>query len=165
VDHLHTLSHVRRAKKLLHTHSLSPVFFSNSNCPRTGLVYYKDSRAERPSPTDNLLITVRTSSDGPVLAAARLPLQKIRLPLRFRMTEGNAILPDAWKQALREQDLYVQVDVCSDDGESDTTDKRPGERDPSCRNDSGIRSKGVAKLLRLENNTIRAPVSLPLELG
>jgi hypothetical protein len=123
------------------------------------LIYYKDLQAERPSPTDNLLITVRTSSDGPVLAAARLPLQKIRLPLRFRMTEGNAILPDEWKLALREQDVYVQVDVCTDDAESNT--KRSG--DPSCRNDSGIRSKGVAKLLRLENNTIRAPASLPLE--
>lgn len=92
-------------------------------------------------------------------------MQKIRIPLRFRMTEQNAIRPElapAWKKALREKDLLVQVRVCSSLNDEDSSDLLNKE-DPLCpRVPDAMQAKGVAKLLRLENSILRGPVSLPL---
>ena len=139
-----------------------------------GLLYYKNPRSERrPIATDTILITVRTSMDGPILAAARLPLIKIRLPLRFRMSERNAVRPefkDEWKRALREEDLVIQATVCPEDSNSNSNTNSNSDAttisvEQICRNRdaNGLQALGSAKLLRLQDGSVlRAPVSLPL---
>lgn len=119
--------------------------------------------------TDNLLITARDSDDGPVLAAARIPVGRIRIPFRFRLSSKNAILPTEWERALRESDVIVSVVSCTDahDNVGRSLIRSSSERDnfPPCPSHDGnqLTSSGIAKLLLLENTRIRAPVSLPLE--
>ena len=117
-----------------------------------------------------MLITVRNTAaeNSPVLAGARIPFQKIRLPLRFKLTAQNALGPDvaaAWKQAMNESDLFVEVVVCREEEGEDVGEKRQESREPVCRTASNsLQARGVAKFLRLQNGAIlRAPVSLALE--
>lgn len=129
-----------------------------------GLLYYSNTRSKRPYATDSIVLTASSIKDKDVvLAAARLPMQKIRIPLRFRMTEQNVInsdLVDTWTKVLREEDVYLEAKVCSD---SDIDDESSAAKS-ICRADpeGQLQARGVAKLLRLEKNTIRGPVSLPL---
>ena len=158
--------------------------------PSKGLVYYKDPTGERPYASDTILITVSVSyrtPDSPrdaghevplVVAGAKLPLNQVRLPLRFRLTRGNLLLERNQVQViadvekvLAEQDLIVQAFLCSEE----TVQRYPKGRDlvEAChqrtqeRNSAGrtLEATAVAKLLRLPqlNEPIRAPVSLPLE--
>jgi hypothetical protein len=155
-----------------------------------GLVYYKDPTGERPYASDTLLITVAYAIPDSqrndeyekavphVLAGAKLPLNRVRLPLRFRLTRENLLLDEKQLQGsptvekvLAEQDLIVQAFLCSDE----TVRRHPKGRDlvDACRhreqqrNIAGrtLEATAVAKLLRLPqlNEPIRAPVSLPLE--
>lgn len=114
-----------------------------------------------------------------VLAGAKLPLNRVRLPLRFRLTRENLLLEENQFQdanvekVLSEQDLVVQAFLCSEE----MVQRYPNGRDLvyACRNQQQnpvgnplgktLEATAVAKLLRLPqlNEPIRAPVSLPLE--
>lgn len=138
------------------------------------LLYYKNPRSDpRPLATDSFLITARSDSqnNGSVLAAARIPVGKVALPLRFTMTEANALDRDTFRQAIQEKDIWLQVQVCAppnnddDDDENEDTTSR-GDRRLSCQSSlSRMKAQGVAKLILLEDKSsfIRAPASLALE--
>jgi hypothetical protein len=130
----------------------------------TGLLYYKNPNSERSHiAADTILISVSSTSDSDtVLAAARLPMQKIRLPLRFVMTSANSVSPAqtaAWKQALATTDLLVTAVVCRTIGGKNSLSPVSCSTAPN-----GLEAAGVAKFLRLQNGALlRAPVSLSLE--
>jgi hypothetical protein len=124
------------------------------------LLYYKNPRSnQRPLANDSFLITARDAPNGNIVAAARIPVGKVALPLRFTMSEANAIDRDAFLSTVQEKDLWLEVQVCA----PPTT---ANEDRLSCSSSqSRMKAQGVAKLIRFENNsvTIRAPASLPLE--
>jgi hypothetical protein len=96
-----------------------------------------------------------------VLAGAKLPISRIRFPLRFKLSTSNlkgAKELAIWKESASQHDLLVQAVVCSP--ESLTTSVSKGT---TC-SDARFQAQGVAKLLRLQENdvTIRSAVSLPL---
>ena len=97
-----------------------------------------------------------------VLAGAKLPISRIRFPLRFKLSTSNLKGPKElaiWKESASQHDLLVQAVVCSP--ESLTTSASTSTITCS---DARFHAQGVAKLLRLQDNevTIRSAVSLPL---
>jgi hypothetical protein len=129
----------------------------------TGLLTLKNPKSElRPTASDIVLLTVRdVKHPDIVLAGAKLPISRIRFPLRFKLSTSNLKGPKElaiWKESASQHDLLVQAVVCSP--ESLTTS--PSTR-TTC-SDARFQAQGVAKLLRLQDNdvTIRSAVSLPL---
>lgn len=127
----------------------------------TGLLSLKDPRSEvRPGAADTVILTVRDLNHPDiVIAGARLPVSRIRFPLRFRLTTAN-LVPDKaaiWTDSAFQHDLLVQAVVCP----ATTTTTCSASSDTAGR----IQAKGLAKLLRLQDQgiDIRAAVALPLE--
>lgn len=107
---------------------------------------------------------------GAPIAGAKLPMNRIRLPLRFQITTQNLLVPQS---TTLDQDLLVQAIVCP---EETMTGLSGAQLLEACRQKyvatapeatsslQLMRSQGVAKLLRLpELQTVRAAVPLPLE--
>jgi hypothetical protein len=93
-----------------------------------------------------------------VLAGAKLPVSRIRFPLRFKLSTSNlkgAKEAAIWKESACQHDLLVQAVVCSPESLTTSTCSTSNAR---------FQAQGVAKLLRLQENdvTIRSAVSLPL---
>jgi len=150
----------------------------------TGLISLKNPRSERrpTAPDEVFLITVESFQhpDAGVLAGAKFPFSKIRgFPFQFQLYPQN-ILPRQqafWDTDVnKKDDLLVQVVVCKSnsgvcaDGLQQTTSataiqRRSGDGQSTkiTSDDTVLRARGVAKLLRLNDRVIRAPVSLPLE--
>lgn len=154
----------------------------------TGLLYLKNPKSDRrPLPTDSITLTVTVATeaslkdpsstlvqDNTLVAGAKLPMNRIRFPMRFQLSERNLLNGDAteWKKALETQDLMVQARVCSQEtigsGVSGLELLRTCQNNPTSdglANDrSRIQAMGISKLLRFsDEQAIRAPVSLPLE--
>jgi hypothetical protein len=112
--------------------------------------------------TDSFLITARDSPNGNIVAAAKIPVGKVALPLRFTVSEANAIDRDAFLATVTEKDLWLEVQVCAT---PTTTTKEKGDRLSCSSSQSMMKAQGVAKLIRFEDNSvaIRAPASLALE--
>jgi hypothetical protein len=132
----------------------------------SGLLSLKNPRSElRPAATDTILLTVTDlkQPDLGILAGAKLPVSRIRFPLRFRLSTSNLLADKAveWKDSAADHDLVVQAVVCPEDGLSNTKARGAAA---SCSN-ARMQAKGVAKLLRLQDQgvTIRAAVALALE--
>jgi hypothetical protein len=140
------------------TLSLTHTIVSKTNA---GLLTLKNPRSEnRPTASDIVLLTVRdVKNPDIVLAGAKLPISRIRFPLRFKLSTSNLVSAKEaaiWKESASQHDLLVQAVVCSP--ESLKTSKST-----TC-STSSFQAQGVAKLLRLQDNdvTIRSAVSLPL---
>jgi hypothetical protein len=134
---------------------------NNQNKTNAGLLTLKNPRSElRPTASDVVLLTVRdVKHPETVLAGAKLPVSRIRFPLRFKLSTSNLVSAKEaaiWKESASQHDLLVQAVVCS--SQSLTSSKST-----TCSN-SSFQAQGVAKLLRLSDNdvTIRSAVSLPL---
>jgi len=100
-------------------------------------------------------------SGSKILAAARVPLQKVNIPFRFRLTTQNALADcqDLWNESLKDSDIAVGVKVCQS---KDSTSKT---ENLVCQPTTGdtFEAKAVAKLLKLPNGSIiRAPASLAI---
>ena len=126
-----------------------------------GLVYYKNPRAERPSPDSVVLLTVRKASDpDAVLLAAQIPLATQRLPLQFRFPKPTAN-NDTTRDSLSLEDLIVQAQVCAPENVDRTT--------KSC-TETVMTGLGIAKALQFSSPedpsqkvSLRAGVSIALE--
>jgi len=145
-----------------------------------GLLYLQQPNSERrPQATDVILVTVQSVSSSTVLAAAKLPMTRIRLPLRFQVGVNNRVPGQSvadWQSATDAGDLLVTATVCTSPSETDS----PMDFIKMCQatrtdNSSGslpLQATGVSKLLRFAGSSssetttttsIRAPVSLALE--
>jgi len=80
-----------------------------------GLVYLRDPQNKRPEFSDNLVITVTSSSSEQALAGARIPVTKVRFPSQFNLYKEN-ILPtktQEWESAISSKnDLFVNARIC-----------------------------------------------------
>lgn len=84
---------------------------NDANAPLVqGLVYMSNPRQERPDISDVLILTVRDVDKETVLAGAKIPVSRLRLPLSFSMYDKN-VLPG---QILNGQtgDLIVNAKIC-----------------------------------------------------
>ena len=121
-----------------------------------GLVYYKNPRAERPSPDSVVILTVRKASDSDtVFLAAKIPLASQRLPLQFRFPKPTDTTN------LSSEDLIVQAQVCAPENVDRTT--------KSC-TETVMTGLGIAKALQFtspddpsQQVSLRAGVSIALE--
>jgi hypothetical protein len=135
---------------------------TNNHDKHAGLLSLKNPRSEiRPAASDIVLLTVRdVKQPDVILAGAKLPVSRIRFPLRFRLSTSNLIntanVIAIWKESANQHDLLVQAVVCSESSTTASTTSTCNAR---------FRAQGVAKLIRLQESevTIRSAVSLPLE--
>lgn len=111
-----------------------------------GLLTLKDPR-RRPSLNDIVRITVH-DEDQPnvVLAGAQIPVSRVRFPSQIVLSQANGVHP-LWSTALaRAPILVVQVELCSP---------------TSCQ----LAATGVAKLLTIGSQRVRAAASLVLDIA
>ena len=139
--------------------------YTRNNQIIVALLYYKNPRSDkRPLATDYFLITASTNQPkGPVLAAARIPVGKVALPLRFTLTEANGLDRDEFRSVLQGKDVWLQVQVCAPpSNDNDTADRLAC---PSFLQSTTMKAQGVAKFIQLQDQSsfIRAPASLALE--
>jgi hypothetical protein len=132
-----------------------------------GLVYFVNPSVSIPKtlPTDTIVIQVSDMNHpNDILAAAKIPLNRVRLPLSFQMFPQNMLTttsPDnnkLWNQAQENSDLLVQAFVC------------PQETALPCSlQESKLQARGIAKLVRNlpgvlpEGVGIRTAAALPLQ--
>lgn len=80
-----------------------------------GLVYLKDPESSRPDFSDNLVITVTSSSSQQTLAGAKIPVTKVRFPSQFNLYKEN-ILPakvQEWESTIASKDdIFVNAKIC-----------------------------------------------------
>jgi hypothetical protein len=125
----------------------------------------KDPR-RRPESTAILFVTVYDASEE-VLAGAAIPVSRLSFPFRFQIKADNAVSNrrEEFLQALAETDLNVVVKVCSDGSPNLSSMPSPsGSRQAllrTCR--PSLQARGVAKLLRLRDRPVRAPLAIVLE--
>lgn len=124
-----------------------------------GLIYYKNPRADRPSPDSVVVITVtKTSQPDTILLAAQVPLASQRLPLQFRFPQQRneiAVPPS--------EDLIVRANVCAPENVNRSTKR--------CTTGTILLSgSGMAKALQFsvpdnssQNVSLRSGVSIALE--
>lgn len=118
------------------------------------------SQPLRPNPSDTCFITVQDIETNTILAGAAIPISRITFPFRFILKLDNA-LPNqrnTFETALRDMDLIVETKICA---ENNNDNNNSLVLLPTCQ--PIIQAKGLAKLLRLGDSTIRAPVTLVLE--
>jgi hypothetical protein len=127
-----------------------------------GLVYLYNPQAERPLFTDTLVLTVTNQADK-VLAGAKIPVSKLRFPLKFRMSESNVVNGQlkVWEKATRGDDiLIIKAAICPEESE-----KLPCPTSQQTFTGSGV-SKLIPNLpgLNLEQSMggIRAAASIPI---
>lgn len=112
----------------------------------------RDPRTRRPPASDTLLLTV-TYQDT-LVAGAKLPLSTIRFPFRFVFQPENLLVSrQAWNDEFSRQDLLVTARICRDVQDRQCLAEDWEEFPPA---------QSLAKLLRLEGLTVRAPVSITL---
>jgi hypothetical protein len=117
------------------------------------LLYLGDPQV-RPGPLDTIVITVRDSRSGILLAGAKLPVQKTRLPVQLRLYKQNVVQPEAWDRA---EDVTVRAVVCPD-----------GTVIPCSESDITMQAEGISKIVRNlpglpEGMGVRAGAALPLK--
>ncbi|GKY99677.1 hypothetical protein MPSEU_000921700 [Mayamaea pseudoterrestris] len=126
-----------------------------------GLVSFADALSMRPNPTDILFITGSTIDQADVvLAGAAVPVSRLSFPFRFQLSVKNALRnrKEELVQAFKKQDIMVAVKVCA------SNESMSGDRLTllqTCQ--PSAQANGVAKLLRLQQGNVRAPVRLILK--
>ncbi len=130
-----------------------------------GMVYMADEfKNDRPDPSEIIILTVSSVSEpNEILAGAKYPVYKARMPFNFKMYDAN-ILKNKMGQfrtiEARGEDFIVVARVCPGDDNTSAA--------PVCdARESTYQGKGVGKLLQVpgmqEGEIIRTPASLALE--
>ena len=140
-----------------HEHSQANGQFYAHPSLSTGLISLVDATTKRPDPTDILFITARDVSSEAILAGAAIPVNRLSFPFRFELSVQNALANrrSDMEQALKDRDIRIFVKVCSDDSTSREAMLQ------TCK--PSQQGQGTAKLLRLTQGMIRAPVRIILE--
>lgn len=142
-----------------------------------GMVYMKDQN-QRPDPSDIIVLTVSSPSQPDViLAGAKYPVYKARIPFNFRFFDQNIIKgkESIFVEAAKDEDFFVMATVCRDpnwiDGEVRSSNEIKELKLPCSREEQMFEAKGISKLLKvpgLDNEDgdvfVRAPAALPLEI-
>lgn len=141
--------------------SLSGSKTSNGKSPIVqGLVYMVDAK-DRPDPSDVIVLTVSSvSAPDEIVAGAKYPVYKARIPFNFQLYQANIIKgkeEDLYKRQLEKEDLLVEASVCPQEAV-----KLP------CKSEERLyEAKGISKMIQVpgmaEPTLFRAPASLPLE--
>ena len=123
-----------------------------------GMVYMME-KYERPDPSDVIVLTVVSKSQpDEILAGAKYPVFKARLPFNFQLYEANILKGknDLFKNSA-DGDLIVTATVCPQ--EAATL--------PCSNKESLYDAKGISKLLQIpgmqEGDLVRTPAALPLQ--
>jgi hypothetical protein len=133
---------------------------SNGKSPIVqGLVYMVDAK-DRPDPSDVIVLTVSSvSAPDEIMAGAKYPVYKARIPFNFQFYQANIIKgkEDVYKQQLEREDLLVEASVCPQEAA-----KLP------CKSEERLyEAKGISKMIQVpgmaEPTLFRVPASLPLE--
>lgn len=124
-----------------------------------GLVYMKDEMYDRLDPSDVIILTVTSvTRPGDILAGAKIPVYKTRIPFNFQFYSENIIHgKEDLYQEIKNEDFIVVANVCPQDA----------VKIPCRLEESLYEAKGLGKLIQVpgmsESLVVRAPVSLPLE--
>lgn len=125
-----------------------------------GMVYLLDSD-DRPNINDVIVITMASMSDPEnILAGAKFPVYKARLPFNFEMKFANVIKgKESLYSMAMDKDLLIDVRVCPEDA----------LHIPCLKEESTFVAKGVSKLITLpgmkeedEKIIVRTAAALPL---
>lgn len=129
-----------------------------------GMVYLLDSSDnsdDRPDINDIIVITMANISDPEnILAGAKYPVYKARLPFNFQLKAANVIKgkEDLYHMAM-DKDLWVDVRVCPEDS----------VHLPCLKEESTFLAQGVSKLVKIpgtkkedEQVIVRTAAALPL---
>jgi hypothetical protein len=131
-------------------------------------------------PGQLIVLTAQLPGSDTILAGAKIPVARVSLHFRFRLTEQNAVHGQlqAWREALQSSDLLLKAAICSVPDEEQKSRKTQTTTDTANLLLSGcatwktlpLQAEGVAKLLLLGNTNdeegavvLRAPVSLSLQ--
>ncbi len=130
-----------------------------------GMVYMAEElKYDRPGPSDIFVLTVSSvSNPNEILAGAKYPVYKARLPFNFQLYEANVLRNKIEQYQTAEkkgEDFIVSIRVCPGDNSIGTGVFCNVEN-------SSYKGKGVGKLLQIpgmqDGKTIRTPASLSLE--
>jgi len=123
-----------------------------------GMVYMMD-KYERPDPSDFIVLTVVSNSlPDEILAGAKYPVYKARLPFNFQLYEANILKGknDVYKKNSG-GDLIVTATVCPQEATAF----------PCSSQESLYDAKGISKLLQIpgmqDGDLVRTPAALPLQ--
>jgi len=142
-----------------------------------GMVYMKDQN-QRPDPSDIIVLTVSSPSQPDIiLAGAKYPVYKARIPFNFRFYNQNIIKgkESTFVEAAKGEDFFISAAVCRDpnwnDGEIRSLNDLKAPKLPCSKEERTFEAKGISKLLKVpgmdnENDDlfVRAPAALPLEI-
>lgn len=122
-----------------------------------GLIYMEE-KYDRPDFTDVIVITVRSMNEpSEILAGAKYPVSKARLPFNFKFYEANILKGKADSfRVLKDKDYIVEAVVCGENSKSF----------PCSEDESVFSAKSISKLLPIpgiQEGDIRTPASLPLK--
>lgn len=135
-----------------------------------GMVYMADEyKYDRPDPSEIIVLTVSSASQpDDILAGAKYPVYKARMPFNFQMYDANILKNKMGQFRMvqeRGEDFIVSATVCP--GEDDGGGGGVAGRLPCDAGVSSYQGRGVGKLLQVpgmqEGEMIRTPASLALE--
>ena len=123
-----------------------------------GMVYMME-KYERPDPSDMIVLTVTSKSQpDEVLAGAKYPVYKARLPFNFQLYEANIVKGkyDSFQNSA-DGDLTIVATVCPQEAASF----------PCSNKESLYEAKSISKILQIpgmqEGDLFRTPAALPLK--
>lgn len=122
-----------------------------------GMVYMME-KYERPDPSDMIVLTVTSRSQpDEILAGAKYPVYRARLPFNFQLYEANILKGkyDSFQNSA-DGDLMVVATVCPQEAASF----------PCSKKESLYEAKSISKMLQIpgmqEGDLVRTPAALPL---
>jgi len=123
-----------------------------------GMVYMME-KYERPDPSDIIVLTVTSRSQpDEILAGAKYPVYRARLPFNFQLYEANILKGkyDSYQNSA-DGDLMVEATVCPQEAASF----------PCSKTENLYEAKSISKMLQIpgmqDGDLVRTPAALPLK--